>query len=77
MRDETGDVRQETRDRRLKPIYPPKLKKRMQKKVAFFKRTEKNGAFRTEKNAVPNPGIRHHGYWLNIVFKKGVPKLTL
>ena len=29
----------------------------MQKNVAFFKRTEKNGAFRTEKNAVPNPAF--------------------
>ena len=28
----------------------------MEKNVAFFKRTEKNGTFRTEKNAVPNPG---------------------
>ena len=27
----------------------------MQKNVAFFKRTEKNGAFRMGKNAVPNP----------------------
>ena len=29
----------------------------MQKNVAFFKRTEKNRAFRTEKNAVPNPAF--------------------
>ena len=27
----------------------------MSKNVAFFKRTQKNEAFRTEKNAVPNP----------------------
>ena len=27
----------------------------MEKNVAFFKRTEKNGTFRMEKNAVPNP----------------------
>ena len=27
----------------------------MEKNVAFFKRTEKNGTFRTEKNVVPNP----------------------
>ena len=27
----------------------------MEKNVAFFKRKEKNGTFRTEKNAVPNP----------------------
>ena len=33
----------------------PKTQKRMQKNVAFFKRTEKNGTFRAEKNAVPNP----------------------
>ena len=36
-------------------ISRQKLKKRMQKNVAFFKRTEKNGTFRMEKNAVPNP----------------------
>ena len=36
-------------------ISRQQLKKRTQKNVAFFKRTEKNGAFRTEKNAVPNP----------------------
>ena len=28
----------------------------MEKNFAFFKRTEKNGMFRMEKNAVPNPG---------------------
>ena len=28
----------------------------MEKNVAFFKRKEKNRTFRTEKNAVPNPG---------------------
>ena len=38
-------------------ISRQKLKKRMQKHVAFFKRTEKNGAFRMEKNAVPNPAF--------------------
>ena len=27
----------------------------MQKNVAFFKRTEKKGTFRREKNTVPNP----------------------
>ena len=32
-----------------------KLKKRTEKNVVFFKRTEKNGTFRTEKNTVPNP----------------------
>ena len=49
------------------------LKKRTQKNVAFFKRTEKNDAFRTEKNAVPYPGF----FWLkaciganSILFKK-------
>ena len=31
----------------------------MEKNVAFFKRTEKNGTFRTEKNAVPNPAYVH------------------
>ena len=36
-------------------ISSQKLKKRTEKNVAFFKRTEKNGTFRTEKNAVPNP----------------------
>ena len=36
-------------------ISRQKLKKRTGKNVAFFKRTEKNGMFRTEKNAVPNP----------------------
>ena len=30
--------------------------KRMQKNAACFKRTQKNDAFRTKKNAVPNPG---------------------
>ena len=29
----------------------------MEKTVAFFKRMQKNDAFRTEKNAVPNPGV--------------------
>ena len=38
-----------------------KLKKRTEKNIAFFKRTEKNGTFRMEKNAVPNPVFRHHG----------------
>ena len=37
-------------------ISRQKLEKRTEKNVAFFKRTEKNGTFRTEKNAVPNPG---------------------
>ena len=32
-----------------------KLEKRTQKKVACFKRTQKKDAFRTLKNAVPNP----------------------
>ena len=36
-------------------ISRQKLKKRAKKNVAFFKRMEKNGTFRTEKNAVPNP----------------------
>ena len=34
-----------------------KLKKRTEKNIAFFKRMEKNGTFRTEKNAVPNPAL--------------------
>ena len=38
-------------------ISHQKLKKRTEKNVAFFKRTEKNGTFRTEKIAVPNLGI--------------------
>ena len=29
----------------------------MEKNVAFFKRMEKNGTFRTEKNEVPNPAL--------------------
>ena len=33
----------------------PKSQKRMEKNVAFFKRTEKNRTFRTKKNVVPNP----------------------
>ena len=37
-------------------ISRQKLKKRTEKNVAFFKRTEKNGTFRMEKNAVPNTG---------------------
>ena len=36
-------------------ISRQKLKKRMEKNIAFFKRTEKNGTFRAEKNVVPNP----------------------
>ena len=40
-------------------ISRQKLKKRTEKNVAFFKRTEKNGTFRTEKNAVPNPGCEY------------------
>ena len=42
----------------------------MQKTVAFFKRTEKNGVFRTEKNAVPNPVIttvRHYRDFATLV----------
>ena len=38
-------------------ISRQKLEKRMQKNVAFFKRTQKNDAFRREKNTVPNPAI--------------------
>ena len=38
-------------------ISRQKLKKRTEKHFAFFKRMEKNGTFRMEKNAVPNPGI--------------------
>ena len=38
-------------------ISRQKLEKRMQKHVAFFKRTQKNDAFRTQKNAVPNPAM--------------------
>ena len=33
-----------------------KSPKTWKKNVAFFKRTEKNGTFRMEKKAVPNPG---------------------
>ena len=44
------------------------LKKRTQKNVAFFKRTEKNDAFRTEKSAVPNPDSRFTV--LFIIFRK-------
>ena len=33
----------------------PKTQKRTEKNVVFFKRTEKNGTFRREKNALPNP----------------------
>ena len=36
----------------------PKTQKRAQKNVVFFKRTEKDGPFRTEKNVVPNPEIK-------------------
>ena len=39
-------------------ISRQKLKKRTEKNVAFFKRTEKNETFRTEKNAVPNPALQ-------------------
>ena len=39
-------------------ISRQKLKKRTEKNVAFFKRMEKNGTFRTKKNAVPNPGSK-------------------
>ena len=38
-------------------ISRQKLEKRTLKNDAFFKRTEKNDALRTEKNAVPNPGF--------------------
>ena len=40
-------------------ISRKKLKKRKEKNVAFFKRMEKNGKFRTEKNMVPNPAKTH------------------
>ena len=36
-------------------ISRQKLKKRMEKNVVLFKRTEKNRTFRAKKNAVPNP----------------------
>ena len=36
-------------------ISRQKLEKRMQNHVAFFKRTQKNDAFRMQKNAAPNP----------------------
>ena len=38
-------------------ISRQKLKKRMEKNVAFFKRMEKNGTFRMEKNVEPNPVV--------------------
>ena len=51
------------RNARLGFISHQKLKKRTEKSVAFFKRTEKNGRFRTKKNAVPNPAVLgQHSY---------------
>ena len=44
----------------------------MQKNVAFFKRTENNGVFRTGKNAVPNPVIttvRHYRDFTTLVLR--------
>ena len=41
-------------------ISRQKLKKRTEKNGAFFKRMEKNGKFRTEKNALPNPDDSPH-----------------
>ena len=39
----------------------------LQKNVVFFKRTENNDAFRTEKNAVPNPAkLRHASSFWNV-----------
>ena len=36
----------------------------MEKNVAFFKRKEKNGTFRTEKNAVPNPARNFSNFFV-------------
>ena len=45
------------------------LAKKKEKNGAFFKRTQKNNAFRTLKNAVPNPVIM-----FQIVTKSLVPR---
>ena len=47
---------------------PKTLKKKVKKNVAFFKRMQKNNAFRTEKNAVPNPVTESQWKWRHLPF---------